>query len=112
MILETRVLELHRGEIIFTTWLPCLESPRTRRVFWAAAFLSRNFFSVISSRLRVGIAAGAAGGKHVLALPISTRIAQLFATSAQRVRFAACSIDEIYANQFGSRSRGHLDNHS
>ena len=67
-----------RGDIIFTTWPPGLESPRTRRVFRVAAFLIRNFFSVISGPL----AAGAAGGKQVLALPISTRIAQFFPRSA------------------------------
>src|SRR5207248_5196973 len=78
-----------RGDIIFTTWPPGLESPRTRRVFRVAAFLIRNFFSVISGLL----AAGVAGGNQVLALPISTRTAQFF-PSAKRGCFPAAFIGE------------------
>ena len=80
-----------RGDIIFTTWPPGLESPRTRRAFRVAAFLIRNFFSVISGPL----AAGAAGGKHVLALSISTRTAQFFPRSATRGCFPAAFIGEV-----------------
>src|SRR5205823_6131704 len=85
-----------RGDIIFTTWPPGLESPRTRRVFRVAAFLIRNFFSVISGPL----AAGAAGGKHVLALPISTRTAQFF-PSAKRGCFPAAFIGEAMRTSLG-----------
>ena len=86
-----------RGDIIFTTWPPGLESPRTRRVFRVAAFLIRNFFSVISGPL----AAGAAGGKHVLALPISTRTAQFFPRSAKRGCFPAAFIGEAMPTSLG-----------
>ena len=86
-----------RGDIIFTTWPPGLESPRTRRVFRVAAFLIRNFFSVISGPL----AAGAAGGKHVLALPISTRTAQFFPTSVKRGCFPAAFIGEAMRTSLG-----------
>src|SRR5206468_5405469 len=86
-----------RGDIIFTTWPPGLESPRIRRVFRVAAFLIRNFFSVISGPL----AAGAAGGKHVLALPISTRTAQFFPTSARRGCFPAAFIGEVMRTSLG-----------
>src|SRR5438067_10407605 len=85
-----------RGDIIFTTWPPGLESPRTRRVFRVAAFLIRNFFSVISGLL----AAGAAGGKQVLALPISTRTAQFF-PSAKRGCFPAAFICEAMRTSLG-----------
>ena len=85
-----------RGDIIFTTWPPGLESPRTRRVFRVAAFLIRNFFSVISGPL----AAGAAGGKQVLALPISTRTAQFF-PSAKRGCFPAAFIGEAMRTSLG-----------
>ena len=85
-----------RGDIIFTTWPPGLESPRTRRVFRVAAFLIRNFFSVISGLL----AAGAAGGKQVLALPISTRTSQFF-PSAKRGCFPAAFIDEAMRTSLG-----------
>ena len=85
-----------RGDIIFTTWPPGLESPRTRRVFRVAAFLIRNFFSVISGLL----AAGAAGGKQVLALPISTRTAQFF-PSAKRGCFPAAFIGEAMRTSLG-----------
>ena len=86
-----------RGDIIFTTWPPGLESPRTRRVFRVAAFLIRNLFSVISGPL----AAGAAGGKQVLALPISTRTAQFFPTSAKRGCFPAAFIGEAMRTSLG-----------
>src|SRR5438067_3373530 len=85
-----------RGDIIFTTWPPGLESPRTRRVFRVAAFLIGNFFSVISGLL----AAGAAGGKQVLALPISTRTAQFF-PSAKRGCFPAAFIGEVMPTSLG-----------
>ena len=85
-----------RGDIIFTTWPPGLESPRTRRVFRVAAFLIRKFFSVISGPL----AAGAAGGKQVLALPISTRAAQFF-PSAKRGCFPAAFIGEAMRTSLG-----------
>ena len=86
-----------RGDIIFTTWPPGLESPRTRRVFRVAAFLIRNLFSVISGPL----AAGAAGGKHVLALPIFTRTAQFFPRSAKRGCFPAAFIGEAMRTSLG-----------
>jgi hypothetical protein len=86
-----------RGDIIFTTWPPGLESPRTRRVFRVAAFLIRNFFSAISGLL----AAGAAGGKQVLALPISTSIAQFFPRSAKRGCFPAAFIGEAMRTSLG-----------
>src|SRR5438105_1615784 len=85
-----------RGDIIFTTWPPGLESPRTRRVFRVTAFLIRNFFSVISGPLT----AGAAGGKQVLALPISTRTAQFF-PSAKRGCFPAAFIGEAMRTSLG-----------